>query len=335
MLRSLVREDAGKLVFPEQDTYFNGKRLLAAANLLVLADDLGEKDVAQDIARKISDQFKKWKDGTLEKDGAQYFSYDPIIGGLVGYPSSFGSETFNDHHFHYGYFITAAALLGRHDPSFVQEYEPFINLLVRDIATSSHSDTYFPYLRSFDVYEGHSWASGSAPFADGNNQESTSEALQAWYGVAQWAKLIGSKDLEALAQSLYEEERQSTLTYWISPAWSQEIQAHYNDPIVSLLWGGKAEFATWFSPATEAKIGIQMLPLGSQSGYLASNKDHLKDILNRVNLAPGTSFRDSLIMVLSLIEKDKAKMLLSTVTDKDIDTWNTRSYLTAWVLSAR
>ena len=40
----------------------------------------------------------------------------------------------------------------------------------------------------FDPYRGHSWASGPSPFASGNNQESSSEAVAAWNGLALWAR---------------------------------------------------------------------------------------------------------------------------------------------------
>ena len=36
---------------------------------------------------------------------------------MVGLTPSFGSEEFNDHHFHYGYFLSAAGLLGADDPA--------------------------------------------------------------------------------------------------------------------------------------------------------------------------------------------------------------------------
>ncbi|WLR44380.1 glycosyl hydrolase [Bacillus carboniphilus] len=38
------------------------------------------------------------------------FYYNDNWGTLLGYPDSFGSiEEMNDHHFHYGYYIKAAA----------------------------------------------------------------------------------------------------------------------------------------------------------------------------------------------------------------------------------
>ncbi len=333
-LRKLVLSDAAELQFPEADTYFFGKRLIAAARLLELAMSLGMEDTAQGIAAEMRDQFRKWKDGTREQKG-QFFAYDPVIRGVVGYPASFGSELFNDHHFHYGYFITAAAILAKYDPRFADEYAPFINLLVQDVANSDRKNADFPYLRNFDLYEGHSWASGQALFADGNNQESTSEAIQAWYGISEWAKVIGAKRLESLAKVLYTEERHTAKTYWLRPSWSNQVLAGYQAPIVSLLWGGKAEYGTWFSPAVEAKIGIELLPLGPQSGYLARDADYLKSVLSAGSFKEGSLFRDAFVMSLALVDREKAKSYLPQIQKKDIDTWNTMSYLTAWVLGSK
>lgn len=335
-LRTLVKEDAAKLSFAEQDTYFAGKRLVAAAQLLSLAHDLGEEAVASDIARRLSAELGAWRDATVGRDaGASRFTYDPVVLGVVGYPSSFGSELYNDHHFHYGYFIAAAAVLGEYDQKFVAEYAPLINLLIADVATTERDHPDFPYLRSFDPYESHSWAAGQSLFPDGNNQESTSEAIQAWHAIGAWARLVGSSTLENAAEILYHEESQSAWAYWLRPAWSAETDQRFAAPIVSLLWGGKAEYATWFSPTSEAKIGIELLPLGTQSGYLAADPGRLKTILAAAPFAPGSVFRDAQIMALALVDPELARSRLSMIEDRDIDTWNTRSYLTAWVMSAR
>ena len=58
-------------------------------------------------------------------------------------------------------------------------------MLVRDIANPSKEDPFFPQHRHKDWYMGHSWASGLAvpggkPNFLGRNQESTSEAVNAW-----------------------------------------------------------------------------------------------------------------------------------------------------------
>ena len=69
-----------------------------------------------------------WRSGSRRRqaDGkpkaAGLFYYDDSWGTLIGYPASYGSDTeLNDHHFHYGYFIKAAAEIARHDPAWAKD----------------------------------------------------------------------------------------------------------------------------------------------------------------------------------------------------------------------
>ena len=60
-------------------------------------------------------------------------------GTLIGYPASYGSDVeLNDHHFHYGYFIRAAAEVARRDPAWAEDenWGGMVKLLIRDIAST-------------------------------------------------------------------------------------------------------------------------------------------------------------------------------------------------------
>ena len=62
---------------------------------------------------------------------AQFLVYNPDFNSTYGFPDGYGSvQNFNDHHFHYGYFLQAAAMIGRYDPDWVKAYLP----LFRSIA---------------------------------------------------------------------------------------------------------------------------------------------------------------------------------------------------------
>ena len=89
---------------------------------------------------------------------------------MIGYDASYGSDQeLNDHHFHYGYFIAAAATLAKFDPDWAQDsqFGGMIDLLIRDANNYDRADTRFPFLRDFDIYAGHDWASGHGSFARG------------------------------------------------------------------------------------------------------------------------------------------------------------------------
>ncbi len=61
---------------------------------------------------KLTAELTKWTDpqGCAER-AAFCFVYDEQGKGIVGLTPSFGSDEYNDHHFHYGYFLYAAGIL--------------------------------------------------------------------------------------------------------------------------------------------------------------------------------------------------------------------------------
>ena len=105
------------------DTYFGGKALQRTAMLLMVADQLKLPDRADRLAGVLDTQLTKWTDPKgCDERATTCFVYDPKGKGMVGLTPSFGSDEYNDHHFHYGYFLYAAAVLARHDPSVVPRY---------------------------------------------------------------------------------------------------------------------------------------------------------------------------------------------------------------------
>lgn len=61
---------------------------------------------------------------------------------------------------------------------------------------------------------GHSWASGIFPSASGRNQESVSEALNAWYGLALYGMALGDASLRDLGRVMLATEMRSGFKYW-------------------------------------------------------------------------------------------------------------------------
>lgn len=332
-LKDLVRQDAGKLTFDATDTYYAGKQLYRAANLLQLAHQLGLNSEAANIQHALKTELTQWFDpNTGNQRNNKYFYYDTTIKGIVGVTPSFGSEDFNDHHFHYGYMLYAAAVLGQYDDVFVAQYGPAVTLLARDIADPNRNDAPLPYLRMFDQYAGHSWASGFAPFGSGNNQESSSEAVNAWYGMYRWAQVSGNNALGTEAQWLFARETSAALRDYLNIDQTRPELAGYNHNIVSLLWGGKADYATFFDAAPESKLAIQLLPFNPAAGYLGSDKSHVQ--LNLAAVGPNPSkFKDYVAMYQVFTDPKGALAAAATLGDTDLDGANSRSYLYAWLLT--
>ena len=206
------------------------------------------------------------------------FAYDRNWGTLIGYPPSYGSDTeLNDHHFHYGYFLRAAAEVVRRDPAWGRDarWGGMARLLVRDIANPARDDREFPFLRSFDPYAGHSWASGHARFGDGNNQESSSEAMNAWCGLILWGEATGDRALRDLGIYLFTTELAAINAYWFDVL-GENRPADFPQTTLGLVWGGKADYGTWFSAKPENIYGINWMPFHGGSLYLGLYPEYVQ-----------------------------------------------------------
>ena len=132
---------------------------------------------------------------------------------MVGYSTSYDSETFNDHHFHYGYFTYAAALLALVDDDFRNNYGDMITLVAKDYANWDRKDTRFPMFRTFDPWAGHSFAGGMGD-DNGNGQESSSEAMQGWGGLYLLGVALGNNEMRDAGMFGWLSEARGTAEYW-------------------------------------------------------------------------------------------------------------------------
>ncbi|AEI44538.1 glycosyl hydrolase [Paenibacillus mucilaginosus] len=253
------------------DTYWLGKRLGKLATLAPIADQVGDTTASAKFRSEIKSRLQDWfkaSDASGHLKGSNVFYYNNNWGTLIGYPASFGSDgELNDHHFHYGYYIKAAAEIARTDKAWAQSWGPMVELLVRDIANWNRSDTMFPFLRNFDPYAGHSWASGHARFGDGNNNESSSEAMNAWAGLILWGEATGNTTIRDLGVYLYTTEMNAINDYWFDVQ-DNTHPAAYTPSVVTMIWGGKGANATWFTANPEQVHGINWLPITAGHLYL-------------------------------------------------------------------
>jgi endo-1,3(4)-beta-glucanase len=167
----------------------------------------------------------------LNGDNLNSLNYDRTYGGvvpLIGLANQFGdygAGWYSDHHFHYGYFIYAAAVLSRLDAVFADAHRAAFDSLVRDYCNHDPTDTDFPFVRHKDFFDGHSWASGLLIQANGKGQESSSEAVNAYYAAYLYGQQTQNIDLMRFAHTMMATEVQATLTYWHMPAESDVYDA--------------------------------------------------------------------------------------------------------------
>ncbi|KAI1331870.1 glycosyl hydrolase family 81-domain-containing protein [Xylariaceae sp. FL0255] len=240
-----------------------GGALSAAARLALIADNVGREDLVQTVITYLETSFAYWFESTASTQAAYETTWGGIVdkAGATNVNIDFGNGYYNDHHFHYGYFLHVAAIIAKFDSNWLNQHKTTINYFARDIINPSSQDPYFPITRCRDWFAGHSWASGIANGAGSRDQESTGEAINGYYGALLWASVALSQDVAT--------EQQGAQTYWhLYPSESTTARDNpYPEASVrSLITMGNVEdwqsgaWLFWGSEKVEIS-SIQILPL--------------------------------------------------------------------------
>jgi endo-1,3(4)-beta-glucanase len=237
--------------------YFSGKGLSKFAAIIYTMNDLaGQQGLAAAGLANLKSAFAvftnnqqrfplvydtEWK-GVVSS--ATYVTGDPGV--------DFGNSFYNDHHFHYGYFIHAAAIIGYLDPSWLAANRDYVNALVRDASNPSGQDQFFPVFRSFDWYNGHSWAKGLFESADGKDQESSSEDTMFAYALKMWGKTIGDASMEARGNLMLSVLTRSLRDYFLLEKDNVNQPSNFiGNKVTGILFENKIDHTTYFGANLE------------------------------------------------------------------------------------
>ncbi|KAI1485066.1 glycoside hydrolase family 81 protein [Biscogniauxia mediterranea] len=252
----------------QNSMYFSGKALAKFAGLCYTVNDLLKNPkAAQSGLAKLKAAFTRF----ISNKQQYPLYYESAWGGLVSSATyqtgndgaDFGNTFYNDHHFHYGYFIYAAAVVGYLDPTWLtKENVDWVNSLVRDVANPSPDDKHFPVFRNFDWYHGHSWAHGLYETSDGKDQESSSEDAMHVYAIKMWGKTIKDANMEARGNLMLSIEARSLSAYYLYAS-SNTVQPSrfIGNKVAGILFENKCDHTTYFGARPEYVQGIHMLPL--------------------------------------------------------------------------
>ncbi len=251
------------------DTYWGGKDIVRFGQHALMAQQMGDatyKTFVDQLRTAMTDWFT-YTPGEKE----HYFARYPRWKALVGFNVSYGSEGFNDHHFHYGYFTWAAAMLGMNDRQWLADYGEMARLVAKEYANFDRADKRFPFLRTFDIWAGHSWAAGTSS-PGGQNQESSSEAVQSWAGLILLGEALGDKEMTATGIMGYAMESQAILEYWFN-IHGDVFSKNWPHPVVGMVWSGGQVYGTYFSGDPAWIYGIQWLPASPALSYLVRDPE--------------------------------------------------------------
>ncbi|KAF1785238.1 Endo-1,3(4)-beta-glucanase [Phytophthora cactorum] len=256
------------------------------ASLCLMAADSAvvgkNKKLLNTCLTKLENLLVPFLDNTLDPP----LNYETSYGGLVSSQSfavkdvnaDFGNSVYNDHHYHYGYWVTASAMLKSLHPKWkrMKELDRMIWMMLRDF-------------RHFSFYLGHSYSHGVTPMLDGKDEESTSEDVNFYYGMKLWGQVSNNKAVEDLGSLMLRLNARAIRTYFLMTS-DNTIHPKEFVPnhVTGIFFDNKAAYATWFSAEKYAIHGIQMIPVSPINAMVRTTKfiqQEWDDILSKEPIA--------------------------------------------------
>ena len=274
------------------NTYAKG--LGEESNLMLMAKVMNNAGYAN-LKTSLKNELVDWLTYTpSEAPKKQYFfAKYPNYGAIIGFPPGYGSQGFNDLHFHYGYFAMGAARLMMVDNDFKNNYADMIKLVTKSFANWKHypdGGDYLPFLRTFDPYLGHSFAGGTGD-GGGNNQESTSEAVHSWFGIYLLGVQLNDPEITNLGAMGYLLETTAAREYWLN-MYSDNWPSTYTKNYVGIIRTDNLGWGTYFSGDPAWMLGIQAVPCDFFYQYLGQDSTKMKSIWNSMALDRTTNLYD-------------------------------------------
>jgi endo-1,3(4)-beta-glucanase len=296
------------------DSYNEGQVMNRLIQTARIADQTGDIEARDKMIATVKERLEDWL-SYQSGEVAFLFYYNEIWSAMLGYPAGHGQDNnINDHHFHWGYFIHAAAFMEQFEPGWADKYGDFINYLVRDAASPNRNDDKFPFLRNFSPYAGHCWANGFATFPQGNDQESTSESMQFNSSLIHWGTITGNDEIRDLGVYLYTTEQSAVEEYWFDMH-ERNFKAGQQYGMVSRVWGNSYDNGTFWTSDITASYGIELYPMHGGSLYLGQNKSYLEKIWGELQSNTGilsssdtnpNLWHDTIWKYLSFLDPEKA-----------------------------
>ncbi|MBY0424209.1 MAG: T9SS type A sorting domain-containing protein, partial [Cytophagales bacterium] len=264
------------------------------ANIAQIADQIGYTTAQNKALDAMESRLVDW---FTANDPWAMFVYDANFNYLAHYPNGFTSSgLFIDMHFHMAYLIYGAAILARYRPAFATQYGAMVETMIRQINDYRKDNTnpgnigWFPYLRFFDPYAGHSWAG-----PDAADQESVSEAMLFNYGVFLWGDITNNSNLRDLGALLYITEAEAGKMYWFDTDHSINYNwqgGTYPQNHMTIVRHRGGSYATYFSADDRWKHSINILPATAGTLWMSWDDAQSQTMFNDLPAGGYTAWDD-------------------------------------------
>ncbi|CAI5712743.1 unnamed protein product [Hyaloperonospora brassicae] len=315
--------------------YYDGKAYQKYASLCLVAADRAvvgdDKTLLKRCVSKLEALVGPFVNNTLGMPLVYDTTYKGIVTSQVFDTKDvcveFGNGVFNDHHYHYGYWVTASAILKKLDPSWsgMAQLETMVWTLLRDVANPSSDDVYFPKFRHFSWFVGHSYSHGVTSVTDGKDEESTSEDVNFFYGMKLWGKVTANRAVEDLGSLMLRLNARAVRTYFLMTSDSTIHPSQFvPNHVTGIFFDNKVDYATWFSAEKHCIHGIQMIPVSPINGLARTAtfvKEEWDDVLSLETIVKSNNVTNAWLSLLlvnaAVIDQEGALEKLATATMDD------------------
>ena len=335
MLRTLKDDITANWSLNASSWYFNGKYFQKYASLCLIAADSSVVGSDTTLLPFCLEKLEKLIEPLLNNTLIPPLVYETLYRGIVSGAIfatgqlyiGFGNGIYNDHHYHYGYYVLSAAIIKFLNPNWsrLPELEAMVWLMLRDVANPSRYDCYFPRFRHFSWFHGHSYSRGVTLLDQGKDEESTSEDINFYYGMTLWGKVTGNKAVEDLGSLMLRVNAHAIRTYFLltsdNTVHPPEIVANH---VTGIFFDNKVFYTTWFLDKVYAIHGIQMIPVCVISEIYRTPtfvRQEWNDILSKdeIVVAPNSnnSWLSLLLVNAAILDQENSlrKLKLATMDD--------------------
>ncbi|KAG9413437.1 hypothetical protein AC1031_012654 [Aphanomyces cochlioides] len=294
--------------------YFNGKKAQKYASLCLMASDRAVVGTDLRLLKRCQPKLAAVLAPFIKNSFAHRLVYDTVYKGIVtsqGFDDAdtyadFGNTIYNDHHYHFGYWVAAAAIANVVHPQMpgLATLNQRISFLIRDVANADAHDTSFPAFRMFDWFKGHSYSHGVTAAVDGKDLESTSEDVNFYYAMALFGEATGDVPLAHLGRLMLSVNVHSVQTYFLMDSANK---VHPPSIVVNhvpgIYFDNKVSYTTWFSDARQSIHMIQMLPVTPVTEFVRTKRfvqEEWTDILTHLPIVKNDNWNDPALSLLYL-----------------------------------